>query len=168
MQRLYTIDLPPGDFLTVLKRFPFNEENLLLAFSPARFKFQRFSLDGPFLAASDQGRIFSPAGELKWRRVGKHIRLVYLGNQMPPQGFTDHSEQLEPLMVNLGTGQFYSLKEAVDYIRDYAKYVFWRNPSRLKGYRSNHMRNSKRKRTRKTANALPGTGTGTEALKIKI
>ena len=97
MQRLYTIDLPPGDFLTVLKRFPFNEDNLLLAFSPAQFKFQRFSLDGPFLDATDQGRIFSPDGELKWRRVGKHIRLVYLGNQMPPEGFTDHSKQLEPL-----------------------------------------------------------------------
>jgi hypothetical protein len=59
------------------------------------------------------------------------------------------------------------LKEAVDYIRDYAKYVFWRNPSRLKGYRSNHMRNSKRKRARKTENAVPGTETGSEALKIK-
>jgi hypothetical protein len=63
---------------------------------------------------------------------------------------------------------FTHLKEAVDYIREYAKYVFWRNPIRLKGYRSNHIRNSKRKRASKTANALPGTETGTEALKIKI
>lgn len=55
------------------------------------------------------------------------------------------------------------LKEAVDYIREYAKYVFWRNPSRLKGYRSNFLRNRKPKRARKTANAV----TGTEALKIK-
>jgi hypothetical protein len=56
----------------------------------------------------------------------------------------------------------------VDLIRKYAKYVFWGNNGRLKGYRSNHIRNSKRKRARKTANALPGTETGTEALKIKI
>jgi hypothetical protein len=55
------------------------------------------------------------------------------------------------------------LKEAVDYIREYAKYVFWKNPSRLKGYRSNFLRNRKPKRARKTANAV----TGTEALKIK-
>jgi hypothetical protein len=48
------------------------------------------------------------------------------------------------------------------------KYVFWRNPIRLKGYRSNHIRNIKRKRARKTANAVPGPETGTEALKIKI
>jgi len=63
---------------------------------------------------------------------------------------------------------FTHLKDAVDYIRDLAKYVFWGNNGRLKGYRSNHMRNSKRKRARKTSNALPGTETGTEALKIKI
>ena len=62
---------------------------------------------------------------------------------------------------------FTHLKDAVDYIRDYAKYVFWSNPSRLKGYRSNHIRNIKRKRARKTANAVPGPETGTEALKIK-
>ena len=62
---------------------------------------------------------------------------------------------------------FTHLKDAVDYIRDYAKYVFWSNPSRLKGYRSNHIRNIKRKRARKTANAVPGPENGTEALKIK-
>lgn len=62
---------------------------------------------------------------------------------------------------------FTHLKDAVDYIRDYAKYVFWSNPSRLKGYRSNHMRNSKRKRESNIAKAVPGTETGTEALKIK-
>jgi hypothetical protein len=97
MQRLYATDLPMADFLTTIKKFQFNEESLLLAFSPAQFKFQRYSLDESFLAATDQGRIFSPAGELKWRRVGKHMRMVYLGNQMPPGVFTDYSVQLEPL-----------------------------------------------------------------------
>ena len=35
---------------------------------------------------------------------------------------------------------FTHLKEAVDYIREYSRYVFWRNAYRLKGYRSNYLR----------------------------
>jgi hypothetical protein len=35
---------------------------------------------------------------------------------------------------------FTHLKEAVDFIREYGRYVFWRNPYRLKGYRSNYLR----------------------------
>jgi hypothetical protein len=62
---------------------------------------------------------------------------------------------------------FTHLKDAVDYIREYAKYVFWGNNGRLKGYRSNHIRNSKRKRAKKTANSLTGTETETKELKIK-
>jgi hypothetical protein len=62
---------------------------------------------------------------------------------------------------------FTHLKEAVDLIYDYGRYVFWKDSARLKGYSSNHMRNSKRKRARKTENAVPGTETGSEALKIK-
>jgi hypothetical protein len=57
------------------------------------------------------------------------------------------------------------LKEAVDYIREYARYVFWRNTGRLKGYRSNYLRNVKRKIARR--NALRGPETGTEALTIE-
>jgi hypothetical protein len=99
MQRLYTMDLPVEDFITILKQFQFDQESLILAFSPAQFKFQRYSLDESFMIASDQGRIFSPAGELKWRRPGKQIRMVYIGNQKPPEGFTDYSNQLESLKV---------------------------------------------------------------------
>ncbi|MCP5109095.1 MAG: hypothetical protein GY950_37280 [bacterium] len=97
MQRLYTADFPPGDFLAVLKQFQLAAESLLLAFSPAEFKFERFVLNESFLAAADQGRIFSPEGELKWRRVGNNMRLVYLGNPVHAEGFTDYSAQLEPL-----------------------------------------------------------------------
>ena len=39
------------------------------------------------------------------------------------------------------------LKEAVDYIRECGKYVFLRNPARLKGYRSEYIRKLKQIRT---------------------
>ena len=42
---------------------------------------------------------------------------------------------------------FTHLKEAVDLIYDYGKYVFWRNPYRLKGYRSEHARRYKKRST---------------------
>lgn len=44
---------------------------------------------------------------------------------------------------------FTHLKEAVDYIREYARYVFWRNAYRLKGYRSNHLRRIRMRSTRR-------------------
>ncbi len=44
---------------------------------------------------------------------------------------------------------FTHLKEAVDYIREYARYVFWRNAYRLKGYRSNYLRRIRLRNTRR-------------------
>jgi hypothetical protein len=60
---------------------------------------------------------------------------------------------------------FTHVKEAVDLIYEYGRYVFWRNAARLKGYRSNHLRNRHRKRERR--NAVPGPETGTEAVTIE-
>jgi hypothetical protein len=44
---------------------------------------------------------------------------------------------------------FTHLKEAVDFIREYGRYVFWRNAYRLKGYRSNHLRRIRLRSTRR-------------------
>jgi hypothetical protein len=41
------------------------------------------------------------------------------------------------------------VKEAVDLIRKCGQYVFRRNPSRLKGYRSNHLRRTRLRSTRR-------------------
>jgi hypothetical protein len=60
---------------------------------------------------------------------------------------------------------FTHLKEAVDLIYEYGRYVFWRNAARLKGYRSNHLRNRYRKRARR--NAVPGPETGPEPITIE-
>jgi hypothetical protein len=55
---------------------------------------------------------------------------------------------------------FTHLKKAVDFIREYGRYVFWRNASRLKGYRSNYLRKLKRRSTRRN------TVTGPEPAQI--
>ena len=44
---------------------------------------------------------------------------------------------------------FTHLKEAVDYISEFGKFVFRRNHERLKGYRSNYLRKIRLKSTRK-------------------
>jgi hypothetical protein len=40
---------------------------------------------------------------------------------------------------------FTHVKEAVDKIRKCGQYVFWRNPARVKGYRSNYLRRLNRR-----------------------
>ena len=50
------------------------------------------------------------------------------------------------------------LKEAVDYIREYGRYVFWRTPARLKGYRSDYRRMLNKRSTRRKS--VPELETG--------
>ena len=49
---------------------------------------------------------------------------------------------------------FTHLKEAVDYIRKYGRYVFWRNAGRLKGYRSDYLRRISQRNTRRKKSSL--------------
>jgi hypothetical protein len=53
---------------------------------------------------------------------------------------------------------FTHLKEAVDLIYEYGRYVFWRNPARLKGYRSEHLRRYKKRSTRRDRVPEPEPG----------
>jgi len=58
------------------------------------------------------------------------------------------------------------LKEGVDMVYDCGKYVFCKNSARLKGYRSNHLRKKRLRKTRQ--NTVTGTepGTGFEMVQI--
>ena len=53
---------------------------------------------------------------------------------------------------------FTHLKEAVDLVCKYGRYVFWRNPARLKGYRSDYRRrlNKRSSRRNKVSKLEPG------------
>jgi len=50
------------------------------------------------------------------------------------------------------------LKEAVDYIREHGRYVFWKNPARLKGYRSDYRRMLNQRSTRRNRVPEPCPG----------
>lgn len=94
MPFLHSSDLSQEKFIEYIKRFPFPEDAYLLAFSPVKAVFDAFAFDEEFLSSTEQGRIFSPRGELKWRRMGKQIRVVYIGNWSPPEGLEDLSSEL--------------------------------------------------------------------------
>ena len=74
------------------------EESLMIVFSATCepvFDFFRFN-EGLF-KASDQGRVFWPKGELKWRRTEKAMRVVYLGTDPSPITLADYSQNLDGL-----------------------------------------------------------------------
>jgi hypothetical protein len=53
---------------------------------------------------------------------------------------------------------FTHVKEAVDLIRKCGQYVFWRNASRVKGYRSNYLRRLNRRSNEENNEPEPGPG----------
>jgi len=53
---------------------------------------------------------------------------------------------------------FTHLKEAVDLIYEYGGYVFWRNPARLKDYRSDYRRMLNKRSTRRNRVPEPEPG----------
>lgn len=74
---------------------------ILLAFSPAQALFERLNTDESFFKNTDQGRVFSPEGELKWRRIRDKMRVVFLGDVAPPEGLEDRSSELSDLKNDL-------------------------------------------------------------------
>lgn len=103
MAILKTKDLALTEFIVIVQRYHelgiqhFQTTPLLLAFSPAQALFETLDLDRHFLETTEQGRIFSPEGELKWRRVGDRMRVVYLGKELAPEGLEDRSSELVDL-----------------------------------------------------------------------
>ena len=76
----------------------------------------------------------------------------------------ESKDYLEPKKIRHQA--FTYLKEAVDLIYDYGRYVFRKDSARLKGYRSNHLR---KKRMRcKVRHNVPGTEPGPEPVTTDI
>jgi hypothetical protein len=72
-----------------------------MAFSASNARFDFFRFDEAFLNKTEQGRIFSPKGELKWRLVEGGMRVVYLG-ESPPPGLVNYSDRLDGLHTEQG------------------------------------------------------------------
>jgi len=87
-------DLDVQQLTALIKNNAWPDDALIMAFAPGRFCFDFYEFDEAFLTETDQGRIFSDKGELRWRRMDDLRRVVYLG-EAPPAGMTDCSETLQ-------------------------------------------------------------------------
>ena len=97
MEYLCSSDLSTDEFITVVKDYTWPEDALLMAFTPAEARFDRYTFDKVFLAQSDQGRIFSATGELQWRCLDRVMRVVYLGEAPVPEDLSNFSTELNGL-----------------------------------------------------------------------
>jgi hypothetical protein len=82
------------------------------------------------------------------------------GKLLPPSKYEAGSWNSEDYLETkkIRNQAYTHLKEAVDYIREYGRYVFWRNPARLKGYRSDYRRMLNKRSTRRKS--VPELETG--------
>jgi len=91
-----TVDL--DQFLRVIKDCQHLENGVLMSFSPARAVFEKFHLKEKDLLQTQEGRIFAEPGEIKWRRMDRNMRMVYLGAHHNFDNLNDYSEYLKPVI----------------------------------------------------------------------
>lgn len=99
MSQLLACQASASDLNRIVSRHTWSEDALLLAFSMNRFWFEPMNDQAEYLMETDQGRIFSPQGELKWRLVDKNYQLVYLGENGPSEFVEDYSHELQGLTL---------------------------------------------------------------------
>lgn len=98
MAYLKSADLTVDEFTQLIAGYPTSEATLMMAFSPAKERFEKFSPDTAFLATTEQGRIFSQSGELRWRLIKPAMfRVVYIGQEVFDSPLQDYSPELEEL-----------------------------------------------------------------------
>lgn len=102
MNRLLSYQASPEEFSSILQHSEWPEDSLLMAFSINRFWFEPYKDQSGYLVQTEQGRIFSPRGELKWRYVNQGYRMVYLG-EGGPEPMEDLSYELEGLTASTRT-----------------------------------------------------------------
>lgn len=97
MTCLYAADLEPDEFLSLVERHSWPDGAILMAFTVREARLSSFVYDASLLAETEEGRVFSPDGELKWRRIDQKFRVVYLGAHPGPAGLEDCSLELQGL-----------------------------------------------------------------------
>lgn len=102
MAVLQCADIAVLQFSRLVDEVTWTDDALLLAFSTADWKFEPFNVcDSSWLKETTEGRIFSPAGELRWRRFNDQFRIVYLGEEIIHTGLDDCSRELETLKPSI-------------------------------------------------------------------
>ncbi|MGD2090006.1 MAG: hypothetical protein PVH61_27770 [Candidatus Aminicenantes bacterium] len=96
-------------------------------------------------------------------KIGFDLSLLDLASQKADDldskyaaGSWDSEDYLEAKKIR--DQAFTHLKEAVDLIREHGRYVFWRNPDRLRGYRSDYRRMLNQRSTRRNRVPEPDPG----------
>ncbi len=99
MSVLLAGDLTPPQLAQFLAAQSWSQDTLCMAFAPHAFRFEAFTEPDDFLAASEDGRVFGPRGECRWRKMGSLLRTVYLGESCAagPAELEDLSGELEGL-----------------------------------------------------------------------
>jgi len=97
MTVLCTADLDLPSFIGIIKDNPLLPSPFSMIFSPAEAKLDLFHFDETLFSESMQGRLFSPEGELRWRRIDGYMRTVYLGVGPAFELFEDCSDELTGL-----------------------------------------------------------------------
>ncbi len=90
-------DLTMEAFVGLLRGYECPDNPVLMGFSVSESCIRPYVFDEGFLAAAEQGRIFSLEGEIRWRRVGEKMRVVYLGARNFTDILTDRSDSLKNL-----------------------------------------------------------------------
>ena len=98
------------------------------------------------------------------RKVGFHLsKLEQAAMMSKGMGQIKHSASGSDGLVKRVRDQAYTyLKEAVDTVRDCGKYVFWKTPSRRKGYESDYAQKSRRSGEDATQPYVPPVIAGTD------
>uniref|UniRef100_A0A7C4RSL1 TIGR03984 family CRISPR-associated protein n=1 Tax=Desulfatirhabdium butyrativorans TaxID=340467 RepID=A0A7C4RSL1_9BACT len=81
MSFLFAADMKPEALLLEIASHRFSEQAVLMAYTPAEAIFTKYSgnMNDRFWIQVEEGRIFSPDGELRWRKIDGEMRTVYLG-----------------------------------------------------------------------------------------
>lgn len=103
MSVLCSMDLSGEKAVEAIVRHRFPEDAIVLAFTPVEAVMGNFRPDASLVDRSEEGRVFSPEGELRWRRLGPVVRMVYLGDSMPNDpGWIDGSRHIAGLRPKYG------------------------------------------------------------------
>jgi hypothetical protein len=91
--KLYSADLNSTDFIELIKDISWPEHTVLIAFSPVESRFEYYSFVPDFLALTEQGCIFSPEFEFKWRKIDDFFRVLIMGDfpDEMPAGFSNQT-----------------------------------------------------------------------------
>lgn len=97
MPLLFAKDFSTQEFISFVNNGQWPEKSILMAFYPDSFKFKTIGSDNVLSSDTEEGRIFWPEGELRWRKIEQGMRVVYIGDDTPPLDLDNFSTEMDGL-----------------------------------------------------------------------